>query len=79
MFNHGHHPVIGSMPIGSIEELREDTRGLFVRARLFDNWMIEPLTQAIREKAVSGMSFGFEVPEGKETWSKDKSSARSTK
>jgi HK97 family phage prohead protease len=68
MFNHGRHPLIGTMPIGTTEELREDSRGLFVRARLFDNWMVGPLAQAIREEAVSGMSFRFEVPKGKDTW-----------
>lgn len=73
MFEHGKHPLIGSMPIGSISELREDDRGLFVRARLFDNWMINPLRDAINDRAVDGMSFRFSVPEGKETWTRDRS------
>lgn len=61
MFDHGQHPVLGSMPIGGIRDLREDKRGLFVRARLFDNWMTAPLADAIRDGAVDGMSFRFTV------------------
>lgn len=63
MFEHGQHPVIGSMPIGSIQSLSEDARGLFLRARLFDNWMTEPLRHAIGADppAIDGMSFRFEV------------------
>jgi HK97 family phage prohead protease len=65
-FDHGQHPVLGSIPVGAIEALSEDTRGLFVRARLFDNWMTEPLRDAIREGAIEGMSFRFEVL--RDTW-----------
>ena len=60
-FDHGQHPVLGSLPIGHIESLAEDTRGLFVRARLFDSWMTEPLRLAIQAGAVDGMSFRFQV------------------
>src|SRR5262249_47452291 len=68
MFNHGRHPLIGPMPIRSFEELREDKRGLYLRARLFDNWLIDPLRDAIREGTVTGASFRFEVPQGGDTW-----------
>lgn len=68
MFEHGQHPLIGSMPIGTITDLREDPKGLYVRARLFDNWMISPVRDAIKDGAVDGMSFRFSVPAGKETW-----------
>lgn len=60
-FDHGQHPLIGSIPIGSIDEAREDARGLFVRARLHDNWLIQPVRDAIRSEAISGMSFQFRV------------------
>lgn len=60
-FDHGTHPLIGSLPLGSISALREDKNGLFVRARLSDNWLIEPVRDAIAEKAISGMSFRFRV------------------
>lgn len=60
-FDHGHHPLIGSIPIGSIEDLREDDQGLYVEARLSENWLIEPVREAIAQQTVSGMSFRFEV------------------
>lgn len=60
-FDHGRHPLVGSIPIGSIESLSEDTEGLYVEARMADNWLIEPVRDAIKNKSVSGMSFRFEV------------------
>jgi HK97 family phage prohead protease len=60
-FDHGRHPLLGSIPIGRIESLAEDTEGLAVSARLSDNWLIEPVRHAIRDRAVKGMSFRFEV------------------
>jgi len=70
-FDHGQHPVLGSMPIGSISSLREDPHGLLVQARLLDNWMTEPLRQAISSGAIDGMSFRFQVV--KDEWSPDRS------
>jgi HK97 family phage prohead protease len=67
-FDHGTHPVIGSVPIASIKELREDERGLYIEARLFDNWMTEPLRDAINGEAITGMSFRFSVV--KDTWTR---------
>jgi HK97 family phage prohead protease len=61
MFNHGQHPLIGDMPLGAIKSAREDSQGLHVVARLSDNWLIQPVRDAIREGAVSGMSFRFSV------------------
>lgn len=60
-FDHGQHPLIGSIPIGSIRELREDGRGLFVSARLFDNDLVKPVRDAIAGGAIAGMSFQFRV------------------
>lgn len=60
-FDHGHHPLIGSIPIGSITDLREDDQGLYVEARITDNWLMEPIRDAIAEQTVNGMSFRFEV------------------
>ncbi|OLZ72565.1 phage prohead protein [Streptomyces amritsarensis] len=60
-FDHGHHPLIGSIPIGAIEDLREDDEGLYVQARLSENWLIEPVREAIANQTVTGMSFRFEV------------------
>ena len=39
----------------------EDDRGLAVTARLSENWLIEPVRDAIAAGAVSGMSFRFTV------------------
>ena len=66
-FDHGHHPMIGGLPIGRIKSLKEDERGLRVRARLSDNWLIQPVRDAIRDGAVTGMSFRFSVLD--EEWS----------
>jgi HK97 family phage prohead protease len=60
-FDHGRDVATGSVPIGAIEELREDERGLFVRARLHDNQRVEPIRQAIASGAIDGMSFRFRV------------------
>lgn len=60
-FDHGSHPLIGSIPLGVITSLREDERGLKVKARLSDNWLVEPVRDAIRDGAISGMSFRFRV------------------
>jgi HK97 family phage prohead protease len=69
-FDHGQHPLHGSLPIGSIESLAEDSRGLFVRARLFDNWLNDPIRDAIAAKAIDGMSFRFQVV--KDAWEEPK-------
>lgn len=68
-FDHGHHPMIGGLPIGRIKSLQEDARGLRVRARLSDNWLIHPVRDAIRDGAITGMSFRFTVRD--EEWSKN--------
>lgn len=60
-FDHGQHPLIGSLPIGAIRNIAEDARGLKVRARLSDNWLVEPVRDAIRDGAITGMSFRFRV------------------
>jgi HK97 family phage prohead protease len=60
-FDHGSHPLIGSLPIGQIQELSEDARGLYVKARLFDNDLVKPVRQAIDGGAIQGMSFRFSV------------------
>lgn len=71
-FDHGRDARVGSVPIGAIDEVREDDNGLFVRAHLFANDVVEPVRQAIAGKAIRGMSFRFEVPDGGDTWSRDK-------
>jgi len=60
-FDHGRDAATGSVPIGAVEELREDRHGLFVRARMHDNARVEPIRQAIASGAIDGMSFRFRV------------------
>lgn len=60
-WNHGNDPAIGQVPIGAIKNIREDTRGLFIEARLHDNDHVRPIRDAIASGAVSGMSFRFQV------------------
>lgn len=70
-FDHGQHPFFGSLPIAAVRKLREDSRGLYIEAQVFDTWFTEPLRAAIREQAVNGMSFRFSVV--RDAWSSDKS------
>jgi hypothetical protein len=67
-FDHGTHPLIGSLPLGVFTSLREDEHGLKTRARLSDNWLVEPVRDAIRDGAITGMSFRFRVIN--DTWRK---------
>jgi len=68
-FEHGRDPRVGAVPIAAISDIHEDEHGLFVRARLFDNPVVEPVRQAIEGGAIKGMSFRFQVPDGGDTWS----------
>ena len=67
-FDHGKHPLVGSLPLGVIKRMVEDERGLYVEARLHDNWLIQPVRDAIASGSVDGMSFRFRVAEGGEEW-----------
>lgn len=61
-FDHGRHPLLGSLPLGRWEDVtEEDGAGLHTVGRLSDNWLVEPFRDAIRDKAVTGMSIRFEV------------------
>lgn len=61
MFDHGTHPVVGDLPIGAISTIREDAHGLYVKARLAGNWLVEPVRDAIASGAIDGMSFRFQT------------------
>lgn len=72
-FDHGRHPMIGSIPIASLRSISEEIDpilapegGAHVVARLHDNWLVEPVRDAIASGAVSGMSFRFSVV--REAW-----------
>lgn len=61
-FDHGRHPLLGSLPLGvwtSVSE--EQDSGLHTVGRLSDNWLIEPFRDALRDRAVDGMSIRFEA------------------
>lgn len=70
MFEHGRHPLIGKMPLGVITRAEEDTKGLHVEARLSDNWLIQPVRDAVRDGAVNGMSFRFSVEDSGQEWTR---------
>lgn len=75
-FDHGRDAATGSVPIGAVEEIREDSHGLFVRARLHDNARVEPIRQAIASGAIDGMSFRFRVT--REDWDESTSTPTRT-
>lgn len=56
--NHGRSE---DLPIGAIESLTEDARGLHVTARIFDVPDTALLREGIKAQAIHGMSFRFEV------------------
>ena len=66
-YDHGRDTRVGSVPIGVYDEIREDDHGLFVKGRVFDNPVVEPIRQAIEGGAVTGMSFKFRVT--RDEWS----------
>lgn len=72
-FDHGRHPVVGSIPIAELTSVSEDTDpelapdgGAHVIGRFLDNWMVDPVREAIAAGAVDGMSFRFTVTQ--ERW-----------
>lgn len=72
-FDHGRHPLIGSIPIAELRSCVEDSDpvlapngGAHVIARVFDNWLMEPVRDAIEAQAINGMSFRFSVV--REAW-----------
>lgn len=67
-FEHGRHPLVGSIPIARLTTIEEASDpelapdgGAHVVGRLHDNWLIEPVRDAIANRAVDGMSFRFTV------------------
>ena len=61
-FDHGQHPLLGSLPLGRWTSLEEEKgQGLRAVGRLSDNWLVQPFRDAIAEGSVDGMSFRFSV------------------
>jgi len=73
-FNHGIDPAIGANPIAAVQSMREDERGLYVIARMLENWQAEPVREAIKEGAIKGMSFRFNADGDQVEWSDDRES-----
>lgn len=72
-FEHGRHPLIGSLPIAELTRIAEESDpelapdgGAHVIGRLTDNWLIQPVRDAIANRSVKGMSFRFGVV--REVW-----------
>ncbi|MEU1810961.1 HK97 family phage prohead protease [Micromonospora aurantiaca (nom. illeg.)] len=67
-FDHGHHPLIGSIPIARTTTAEEAVDadlapegGAHIVGRLHDNWLVQPVRDAIAAGSVDGMSFRFSV------------------
>lgn len=61
-FDHGQHPLLGSLPLGRWTSLKEERgKGLHAVGRLSDNWLVQPFREAIADGSVDGMSFRFSV------------------
>lgn len=62
-FDHGRHPLIGSIPIGTYDSgfPVEESEGLHCLGRLMENWLVEPVREAIAARAIDGMSYRFTV------------------
>jgi HK97 family phage prohead protease len=70
-WDHGKDPRVGTVPIGVYNTFDKDSRGYYVRGRLFDNAVVEPVRQAIEGRAVKGMSFRFSVKKpGGDRWNR---------
>lgn len=65
-FDHGHHPLLGGLPLGRWEIAEEDDHGLHLVGRAYDDWLRAPFVESIRDGGVDGMSFRFSVV--KEKW-----------
>jgi HK97 family phage prohead protease len=60
LFQHGKDPSIGEKPLGPVEKLHEDDRGLFYAVRLLDTSYNRDLAQLL-EAGLLGASFRFRV------------------
>ena len=71
-FDHGQHSLIGSIPIAvavagypreEVDPVRAPEGGAHILARVFDNWLMQPVRDAMASTppAIKGMSFRFGV------------------
>ena len=69
LFNHGHDPSIGEMPLGKARVIEQDEIGLRVEVPLADtDFNRERIRPLLRDGALDGMSFRFSVPVGGDVW-----------
>jgi HK97 family phage prohead protease len=73
MLDHGQHPLLGSLPLGSFTRLAEDSHGLHFRVAMHQSWIFEPVREAVRSGAIPGCSIRFSVPKGKDDWNEQRS------
>ena len=57
LLSHGHDPEVGDRPLGPLEELREDGRGVYYEADLLDG--VPPLVVSGLREGLYGASFRF--------------------
>lgn len=69
-FEHGRDPRVGALPIGVYEVFEPDHKGYFVRGRLLDDPVVEPIRKAIEARALKGMSWRMQVPEAGQKWTR---------
>ena len=70
LWNHDTGQILGSTRAGNLE-LREDERGLKVRAHLPNTTLGRDTAELLRSKIVDSMSFGFSVPREGDEWNSD--------
>ena len=70
LWNHDSGQVLGSTRAGTLQ-LSEDSRGLFVTAKLPNTSVGRDAAELIKRGDVNAMSFGFSVPSGGDSWSED--------
>ena len=58
-YDHGRHPLLGSLPLGNWESVSEEEVGLHTVGRVTDNWLTQPFRDAIANGSVNGMSIRF--------------------
>lgn len=59
LFDHGRHPLFANFPMGRLDTVEPRSEGLYVRALMPRNWMIQPILDGIEARAIAGMSINF--------------------
>lgn len=61
LFNHGMDPRYGQLPIGRVQDIKQDRHGLFTQVELHDGPDNENIRAALAQGALRAMSIQFEV------------------